>query len=132
MADAAQRGQTISFCGVNAHHQNGLAEKAIRDLQEQGWKSLLHAKARWSQAIHTSLWPYALRMACYVSNMIPISPGSTKSRLEKFARVQVKHTHTFGCPVFALQSAVAAGKSIPKCDARARMGVYVGPSPRHA
>jgi hypothetical protein len=25
--------QTISFCGVNAHFQNGVAEKIIRDLQ---------------------------------------------------------------------------------------------------
>jgi hypothetical protein len=25
--------QTISFCGVNAHFQNGIAEKRIRDLQ---------------------------------------------------------------------------------------------------
>ena len=75
-------------------------------------------------------------MACYVSNMLPTSPGSTQSRLDKFARVQVapslKHTHTFGCPVFALQSALAAGKSIPKWDARARVGVYLGPSPRNA
>ena len=97
MVDAAQRGQTISFCRVSAHHQNGLAKKAIRDLQEQVRKSLLHAKARWPQAIHTSLWPYALCMACYVSNMIPISPGGTQSRLEKFTRVQVasssKHTN---------------------------------------
>ena len=39
MAGAAQKGQTISFCGVNAHHQNGLAEKAMRDLQEQARKA---------------------------------------------------------------------------------------------
>ena len=44
MADTAQRGQIISFCGVNAHNQNGLAKKATRDLQEQARKSLLHAK----------------------------------------------------------------------------------------
>ena len=136
MADAAQRGQTISFCGINAHHQNGLAKKAIRGLQEQARKSLLHAKARWPQAIHTSLWPYALCMACYVYNILPTSPSNIQSRLKKFIRAQVapslKHTHTFGCPVFALQSAFAAGKAIPKWDARARLGVYLRPSPRHA
>ena len=27
-----QSHQTISFCGVNAHHQNGIVEKAIHDL----------------------------------------------------------------------------------------------------
>ena len=29
MADASQIGQTLSFCNVNVHHQNGLAKKAI-------------------------------------------------------------------------------------------------------
>lgn len=29
LADIAQRGQTLSFCGVNAHFQNGVAEKRI-------------------------------------------------------------------------------------------------------
>ena len=109
MADAAQRGQTISFFGINAHHQNGLPKKAIRDLQEQATKRLLHDKARWPQAIHTLLWPYALCMACYVCNMLPTSPGMTKSSLEKFARVQVapslKDIHTFGSPVLPLLQA---------------------------
>jgi hypothetical protein len=38
------KGQTISFCGVNAHFQNGIAEKKIRDLQEAARSQLLHAK----------------------------------------------------------------------------------------
>jgi hypothetical protein len=38
--------QTISFCGVNAHFQNGIAEKRMRDLQEQARTMLLHAKSR--------------------------------------------------------------------------------------
>ena len=71
----------------------------------------------------------------YISNILPFSPGSTQSRLEKFARVQMapslKHTHTFGCHVFALQSALAAGQIIPKWNARARLEVYLRPSPRH-
>jgi transposase InsO family protein len=29
------KGQTISFCGVGAHHQNGIAEKRIGDLQRR-------------------------------------------------------------------------------------------------
>ena len=35
IAHATKAGQTITFCGVNAHWQNGRAEKWIRDLQEQ-------------------------------------------------------------------------------------------------
>ena len=39
-------GQIISYCGVNAHFQNGRAEKKIRDLQDKGRTTLLHAIAR--------------------------------------------------------------------------------------
>jgi transposase InsO family protein len=31
-----EKGQTISFCGVGAHHQNGIAEKRIGNLQKKG------------------------------------------------------------------------------------------------
>jgi hypothetical protein len=51
LKDVATSGQTISFCGVNAHFQNGIAEKMIRDLQESARKQLLHAKSRWPTAI---------------------------------------------------------------------------------
>jgi len=32
--DAKRQKQGISYCGVNAHHQNGKSEKCIRDLQD--------------------------------------------------------------------------------------------------
>jgi hypothetical protein len=38
------KGQQLTFCGVNVHFQNGIAEKAIRDLQESAQKLLLHAR----------------------------------------------------------------------------------------
>ena len=34
--------QTISYCGVNAHHQNRKAVKRIRDLQVKGGTMLIH------------------------------------------------------------------------------------------
>ena len=48
-------GQSISYCAVNAHHQNGKAKKRIRDLQELARTMLLHAKQRWPSAITTNL-----------------------------------------------------------------------------
>ena len=35
MKDVRDKNQTISFCGVNSHFQNGIAEKMIQDLQEK-------------------------------------------------------------------------------------------------
>ncbi len=58
-----QRGQTITFTGVGAHHQNGIAEKRIGDLTRRATTLLLHAQRRWPDAITTHLWPYALRCA---------------------------------------------------------------------
>jgi hypothetical protein len=67
----AESGQTISFCGINAHFQNGIAEKQICNLFEQARKQLLLAKARWPSAIKINLWPYALHNANDICNTIP-------------------------------------------------------------
>jgi hypothetical protein len=102
---------------VNAHFQNGIAERAIRDLSESARKQLLHARACWPAAVHLSLWPYALRNVALLFNTMPMLEGGT-SRLEQFSSIRIganmKHVHTFGCPVFALHKALAAGKKIPK------------------
>ncbi len=37
--------QQLTFCGVNAHFKNGIAERAIRDLSESARKQLLHTRA---------------------------------------------------------------------------------------
>jgi hypothetical protein len=37
------KGQRLTFCGVNAHFQNGILEKAIRDLSKSARMQLLHA-----------------------------------------------------------------------------------------
>ena len=60
----AAAGQKITFCGVGAHHQNGIVENMIGLLTRNARTSLLHAKQRWPQAITTILWPYALKSAC--------------------------------------------------------------------
>jgi hypothetical protein len=39
-----QENQSITYCGVNAHHQNGIAEYRIRDLKEQVHTMILHAQ----------------------------------------------------------------------------------------
>jgi hypothetical protein len=118
--------QTLTFCGVNAHFQNGVAERAIRDITETARTMLLHAKARWPSAVHLCLWPYALRMAVYVYNTAPVLIDGT-SRLERFSGVncgfRMKDNHAFGCPVFTLQNDLAAGNKIPKWAPRARLGL---------
>ena len=59
----SSEGQTLTFCGVNAHWQNGVSEKAIQDIKESARTMLLHAIDKWPGAITTYLWPQALRYA---------------------------------------------------------------------
>ncbi len=78
--------QQLTFCGVNAHFQNGIAERAIWDLSESAWKQLLHMRACWPEAVHFALWPYALRNAAYLHNNLPLLEDGT-SRLELFSSI---------------------------------------------
>ena len=126
--------QTITFCGVNAHFQNGRAEKKIRDLRESGRTQLLHAMNRWPGVVTLNLWSYALRYANDVANTLQDKNGS--SPFQRFAKVSVqsnlKDYHAFGCPVYALDSKLASGKRIGQWNPRCRIGLNLGFSPRHA
>jgi hypothetical protein len=46
MKSIEEKGQSKSFCGVGAHHQNGEAEKRIGDVQRRHTTLLLHAQRR--------------------------------------------------------------------------------------
>ena len=136
MDEVQQRGQTITFCAVNAHHQNGRAEKKIRDLQESARTMLAHAKQRWPEAIEANLWPFAIRYANDIANEVPVLKGGSVSPIELFSQVpvapKVKHAHTFGAPVYVLDSRLQSGKPMEKWMGRSRVGIYLGTSPRHS
>ena len=96
--------QTIFFCSVGAHRQNGRSEKRIIDLHESARKMILHSISKRPKEINIHLWPYALRHASIVSNMVPDNIDG-RSKLECFAQVQVasllKNFLLFGCPLYA-------------------------------
>jgi hypothetical protein len=80
--------QKLTFCGVNTHFQNGIAERAIQDLSESARKQLLHARQQWPQAVSTALWLYALSHVAYLSNVLPMHKDG-QSRLELFSGIRV-------------------------------------------
>jgi len=129
-----ESGQRITYCGVNAHFQNGRAEKKIRDLRESARTQLLHAINRWPGTITIHLWAYALRYASDVHNSMPSTTGLSPLQLFSGTEVNtnIKDFHAFGCPVYALDSDLASGKSIAPWNPRARIGINLGFSPRHA
>jgi hypothetical protein len=135
-AHCEQKGQKLTFCGVNAHFQNGRAERRIRDLQDGARTSLLHAIKKWPSAITINLWPYALRYANNVNNYVP-RKGLTQAPIELFSstttKLPIQQFYHFGCPVYVLDNNLQANKrSGSKWKQRTRLGVNLGFSPQHA
>jgi hypothetical protein len=134
-----KKNQGITYCSVNAHWQNGITERWIRDLKEQTRTMLLHAQHHWPDAVATSLWPYAMRTASHVLNDAPTLQGNHKDKTpsrEIFTGVkisaEVRHHHTFGCPVCVTERSLQQGKSLSVWMARARVRINLGISPTHA
>ena len=133
--DINNQGQTISYSGVNEHFQNGIAEKRIRDIQDSARKILLHAQSKWPEVISANLRPYAVRNANENICQIPDELNGT-SKFERFVQSEIsqrmRNMHTLFCPVYALNNRLQEGKKINKWSPRARLGVNLGVSPRHA
>jgi len=133
--DAKEQGQSISYCRVNAHHQDGKVEKRIRDLQVQARVMIIHEMNQWNDAAAPRLWPYAVRLANEIINMthrskdgkVPLSIFSNSSQSPGLETL-----HPFGCPVYILENALQQGNKIVKWENRSRIRMYLGPSPRHA
>ena len=133
--------QSIQFCGVGTHHQNGIAERRIRTLTELSRTYLAHSMHRWppsitSKCISPILWPFAVKYANEILNNFRFDDQGL-SPLMKFAQVKVSKPylhdlHTFGCPAFVLDGPLQAGQKTPKWKDRAITGIYLGRSPQHA
>ena len=50
--------QDLKFCGVGAHHQNGISERKIKDVTLISRTMLLHAIRYWPEFITIMLWPF--------------------------------------------------------------------------
>ena len=130
--------QALSFAGVGAHHQNGIAKRRIRELQDMARTMLIHAQRCWPSAITANLWPYAIRMANDSINMTPnLKSKDQNTPLELFSSTKVttnpKHWHHFGCPVYMLSTPLQqAGGIQHKWKERSRVGIYLGRSPQHS
>ena len=127
--------QTIDFCAVGAHHQNGLIERHFQQLTSRARTILLHTKRHWPAMISTVLWPFEYKYKELLYNHFSLDTDGL-SPAEKFSNVQVKvelkNYHTWGCPCYVLDSRAQMGTMIPKWDPRSHLSIYVGHSPCHA
>ena len=98
-----ENGQRLTFCGVNASSQNGIAEWRIRELQEQARMMLIHINKRWPTTVNAYLWPYA-------GTIIHQTYNGNTYRLRPFQ--EPRFWSHFGCPVYVLDKDLQAGKKI--------------------
>jgi hypothetical protein len=135
MNSIEEKGQNISFSGMGAHHQNGIAEKRMGELQRRATTILLHAQRRWPNAINTHLWTYAIRAANDSRNYSPTNEHDTcpMSRFCSSSSVPtIQNQHHFGCPTYVLKKELQDHKKIRKWTDRTRVGINLGYSSRHA
>eukprot|EP00957_Ditylum_brightwellii_P011160 845498-Ditylum_brightwellii.AAC.2 len=99
--------------------------------------ALLHAKRKWLKDITSTLWPFCYRVVKERQNRLDLNSNGM-SPLEVLLghreEITVEDYHSWGCPIFALDSKLQSGQGIGslKWDPRAHIEVYLGHSPVHA
>ena len=63
MASLNANNQTITFCGVGDHHQNGIVEQRIWTVIKIVRTIILHAQHYWPECVDTMLWLFAVKAA---------------------------------------------------------------------
>ena len=56
----------MSYCGVNAHHKNGVADRAVRTVLEYARDQLLHASMHWKDGVSSEPYPMSVDYAVYL------------------------------------------------------------------
>jgi hypothetical protein len=67
------RDQKITFCGVGAHHQNGIIENKNKALTLGARTLLFHGMRHWPQMIDTMFWPFALKAFSERMNLLHLN-----------------------------------------------------------
>ena len=135
--DLELQGQDITFSGVGAHFQNGVAERAVQTITQSARAMMMHQLIHWPKAFDASLWPFAMNQAVMLWNHLPRNRGGL-SPIELFTGTKLPHNgviqraRVWGCPVYVLDPRLQDGKKLPKWNRRSRMGVNLGYSPTHS
>ena len=111
--------QDLTFCVVGSHHQNGILEREIKDVILISRTMLLHAIRYWTEFITIMLCPFATKCAKdrmnYLHVDLNLETPDMRFSNTKAVNFQLKHYHTFGCPVYILDSIFQTNpKVVPK------------------
>jgi hypothetical protein len=106
----------MHFCGTNAHHQNGVAERAIQTISNMARAMILHANMHWKDGSYASLWTMAVNYAIHIYNNTPYK-GVTPADIFTGSTVPRHHIldlHVWGCPVYVLDPQMQQGRKLPR------------------
>ena len=132
-----QNYQLITKSGVGAHHQAGVAERAIGTVQAMARAMLLHVRIHWPDEFDAAMWPFALDYAVYIFNRMPANVKNGLSPDEVFSGMicgcdELRRMRVFGAPCFVLDPRLQDGRKIPKWEPRSRSGQFLGFSSEHS
>ena len=136
-ADLELQGQKFTASGTYAHHQNGVAERAIQTITCWARAMLMHQLMHWPDMFEESLWPFAMEHAVHIWNHLPksrsgLSPHELFTGLKQPEHSNVLRARVWGCPVYVLDPKLCDGHKLPKWQNRSRIGMNLGSSPVHA
>jgi len=137
LQDLETQNQTITYSGMGAHHQNGVAERALQTVTRWALAMMMHQLVHWPAEFDPSLWPFALEHAVHIWNNMPKETGGLTPN-ELFAGIKlpqndaILRSRVWGCPVYVLDPKLQDGKKLPKWKPRSRLGMYLGISPGHS
>lgn len=136
-SDLESLNQSIDFSAVGAHHQNGIAERAIRTISDCARSMLLHALIHWPHETSLELWPFAVDYAVYLWNHLP-RKDCNKAPIELFydssydVKSILSSAKCWGCPAYVLDPTLQDGKKLPRWSPKSKLGQFLGRSREHA
>ena len=135
--DCDIQNQTLTFSGVGAHFQNGVAERALQTNTNWARAMMMHQLIHWPEQFNPELWPFALEHATHIWNSTPkqgspFAPWELLTKTRRMGPSPLENARVWGCAVYVLDPKLQDGKKLPKWTMRSRQGVYLGISPVHA
>ncbi len=83
--------QTIDFCGVGAHLQNGFVKNKNKQPTQTARVLLLHGMRMWPQTVDQMFWPFAIKAAAERMDSLH-SDTDSHTPESKFYGVNIKNT----------------------------------------
>jgi hypothetical protein len=130
--ECKEKGQSQSFSGVGAQHQNARAERAIQTIMFMACSFMVHASLHWIDQGSDDIlsWPFAFKHVVWIYNRVP-NCQSGLTLLELLTKSKADHrdilrAYVWGCPAIVLEIQLQNNKKLPKWNRCAWVGQFLG------